>query len=92
MPAIWTAPKTWNVNDLVIALDLNKHIRDNEEYLKSRVDASFPVSAFSSISGYTHNNGTFQDVDAAVLNVNNMTTHGAPVLLGFSTLFKHSAS
>jgi hypothetical protein len=36
MPANWTAPKNWNVGELLIASDLNTHLRDNLEWLKSR--------------------------------------------------------
>ncbi len=36
MPATWTTPKNWNVGELLIASDLNTHVRDNLEWLKAR--------------------------------------------------------
>ena len=34
----WVAPRTWIVNEVVTAAELNTHIRDNELYLKSQTD------------------------------------------------------
>ncbi len=34
----WTAPKTWDVGDLVTASDMNEQIRDNLSYVKEQAD------------------------------------------------------
>jgi len=35
----WTAPRTWNVGELVTKTIMDTHVRDNEKYLKEHVDA-----------------------------------------------------
>ncbi len=36
----WTAPRTWTTGELVTKTILDTHIRDNEIYLKTAVDAA----------------------------------------------------
>ncbi len=38
MSAIWTTPKTWQVDELLTATDMNTHLRDNLDYLKLLAD------------------------------------------------------
>jgi hypothetical protein len=35
MPPIWTTPRTWATGELVTAAQLNQHLRDNLDWLKS---------------------------------------------------------
>jgi hypothetical protein len=37
MPPIWTTPRTWATGELVTAAQLNQHLRDNLDWLKSPV-------------------------------------------------------
>lgn len=48
MTATWTAPRTWNVGELVTAALLNTHLRDNMEWLKA--PAAVSASASTDIS------------------------------------------
>ena len=44
MPANWTTPKTWNTGDPLIATDMNTHIRDNFEFIKSPPTAAYKAN------------------------------------------------
>ncbi len=83
MPAIWTTPITWNVDQLVTNSDLNEQVRDNLEYLLS-----------PNHQRIMHNNGgdysitsvtTFQDIDSTDLSIS-LVTHGGPVLVHFQAV------
>jgi hypothetical protein len=50
MPATWTTPKNWNVGELLIASDLNTHLRDNLEWLKNRPFNSAAISVTNTTS------------------------------------------
>jgi hypothetical protein len=41
----WTAPRTWVTGEIVTAAELNAHVRDNMNFLKSGVVASTTVTA-----------------------------------------------
>lgn len=78
MPAIWTTPITWNVDQLVTNDDLNEQVRDNLEYLLSPNHQRIvrDNGGDYSITNVT----TFQDVDSTNLSIS-LTTHGGPVLV-----------
>jgi hypothetical protein len=50
MPTSWTTPKNWNVGELLIASDLNTHLRDNLEWLKSRPFNAATIAATNTTS------------------------------------------
>jgi hypothetical protein len=80
MPALWTAPRTWTTGDLVAAGDLNTHLRDNQEWLKTppfveKKQVNIPAS-------YTTTSTTLVDIDATNLSLTLATT-GGNVLVGF---------
>jgi len=76
MPAIWTTPITWNVDQLVTNTDLNEQVRDNLEYLLSPNHQHIlrDNGGNYSITNVT----TFQDIDSANLSLT-LETHGGPV-------------
>jgi hypothetical protein len=52
----WTTPKTWVLEELVTATDLNTFLRDNMLFLKTSLDSSGKIVAinstyFASLSG-----------------------------------------
>jgi hypothetical protein len=52
MATLWTAPRTWVVNEVVTAAELNAHVRDNLLELRARHGVSAkPAAAFSVASG-----------------------------------------
>jgi hypothetical protein len=91
MTAIWTPPRTWNVGELVTAGLLNTHLRDNLEFLKAQIDLPLNFASAASAALYTTTSTTFADVDATNLKLT-FTTSGGSVLLGLSTLGKHSVA
>ena len=78
MPAIWTTPATWQVDQLVTNNDLNEQVRDNLEYLLSPNHERIvrDNSGDYSITNVT----TFQDIDTTNLSIT-LVTHGGPVLV-----------
>jgi hypothetical protein len=46
----WTNPRTWTPGELVTALMMNQHVRDNLNYLKTTVDGSYPRQSFRGLS------------------------------------------
>lgn len=90
MTAVWTPPRTWNVGELVTAGLLNTHLRDNLEFLKAQIDLPLNFAAAASTTQYTTTSATYADVDTTNLKLT-LTTSGGVVLLGLSTLAKHSA-
>lgn len=79
MPAIWTPPATWTVNQLVTAGDLNEQVRDNLEWLKS------PPMGFKKLdegADYTTTSTNFVIVDTTFGTTLNVV--GGNVLVGFS--------
>ena len=77
----WTTPKTWSSEPLT-SLDLNTYMRDNQNYLKDRLDNG----AGSFVSGaalLTTTATEFVDVDADKLSLT-LETHGGDVLIGFT--------
>lgn len=77
----WTSPKTWTSEPLT-SLDLNTHLRDNQNHLKGRMDNRSSVIA-SGASSYRTTSTSFVDIDATHLSLT-VNTHGADVLLGFT--------
>lgn len=80
MPAIWTTPITWNVDQLVTNDDLNEQVRDNLEYLLS---PNHQRIIRDNGGNYSLTNVlTFQDIDSTNLSIT-LETHGGPVLVRF---------
>lgn len=88
MTATWTAPRTWETNDLVSANDLNQELRDNLEYLKSPVTALYNVNE---ASNYSTTSTSFVDVDGTDLALTIVTT-GGDVMVGFCASFINSTA
>jgi hypothetical protein len=77
MPAVWTAPATWSVDQLVTNDDMNEQVRDNLLYL---LEPNFEeLQADNSGTFSITNVTTFQDVDAN-FDVD-IDTHGGQVLV-----------
>ena len=75
----WTTPKTWAVDELVTASDLNTHIRDNLNALKVPPTDHYELNEGSD---YTTSSTSFVDVDATNLALT-ITTTGGDVLVHF---------
>lgn len=88
MTAIWTAPKTWAVGELVTASLLNTHLRDNLDFLKSP-----PVAQYvgNQASDYTTTSTSFTNVDGTNF-VLTITPAGSQVLVHFDGTIIHSAT
>jgi hypothetical protein len=80
MTAIWTTPKTWVTGDPLTASDLNTHVRDNLDYLKSPPTTLYQIAG---TSDYTTTSTAFTDVDGTNLALA-ITTAGGDVLIFFS--------
>lgn len=85
----WTSPKTWSSEPLT-SIDLNTYVRDNQNHLKNRLDAS-SSRVISSNADLTTMANEFVDVDATKLALT-LTTHGGDVLLGFTGTVEHSVN
>ena len=83
MPATWTTPITWNVDQLVTNTDLNQQLRDNLEYLLSPNHQRIirDNGGDYSITNVT----TFQDIDSTNLSIT-LVTHGGPVWVHFQAV------
>lgn len=77
----WTNPKTWSSEPLT-SLDLNTYMRDNQNYLKDRLDNS-AQKVVSGAELLTTTSNEFVDVDADKFSLTLMT-HGGDVLVGFT--------
>ena len=75
----WEMPKTWTVDELVTAGDLNQHIRNNMNALKNPPSAHFEPNLGTD---YTTSQTSFVDVDATNLALT-INTHGGDVFLHF---------
>jgi hypothetical protein len=75
----WVTPKTWSVDELVTASDLNTHLRDNLNALKAPPSASVVLNQ---ASDYTTSNTSFVDIDATTLALT-ITTTGGDVFVHF---------
>lgn len=89
MPANWTPPITWTVDQLVTNSDLNEQLRDNLLYLltPNHERILLTLGANYSITNVT----TFQDVDPTNLSID-LTTHGGPVWLHFQAAVSTSGT
>jgi hypothetical protein len=83
MPAVWTAPITWQVDQLVTEADLNEQLRDNLEYLlrPNHQQIIRNNGGNYTLTGVT----TFQDIDSANLSLT-LVTHGGPVWVHFQAV------
>lgn len=86
---VWTTPKTWSSEPLT-SLDLNTHVRDNQNHLKDRLDAS-ASRIIRGARAITTTSTAFVDVDSLNLALT-LTTHGGDVLLGFTGSIKNQAN
>lgn len=74
----FTTPKTWAVDELLTANDMNTHIRDNLAALKDPPSAIYDGGTLT----HTTTSSTFADVDAVNLKLS-VTITGDTVLIGF---------
>jgi len=82
---VWSTPKTWSPGELVTAGDLNLHLRDNLNALKTPPTALIrytPGTPFSTTST------TFVDIHSS-LNFN-LTTSGGALLIGLTGRVYHN--
>ena len=85
----WTTPKTWSSEPLT-SIDLNTYMRDNQNHLKDRLDAS-ASRVVGEGAVFTTTANEFVDVDTTKLALT-LTTHGGDVLLGFTGTVQFSLS
>jgi hypothetical protein len=92
MPSIWTAPRTWTVGEIVTAGQLNTHLRDNLEFLKTREDT--PLNSFTTTTTAAHatTSSTFVEVNAGVFTFTITCTGSAFIMLGVSGVWKCSTA
>ncbi len=83
MPAVWTAPATWQVDQLVTNDDLNEQVRDNLSYLLSPNHQRIVRDNGGNYS--ITNVTTFQDIDTTNLSIT-LVTHGGPVQVHFQAI------
>lgn len=84
----WTTPKTWNVDELLTAANLNTHLRDNLNALKSPPTGHYECNE---AADYTTTSTSFVDVDGTNLALT-FTTNGGDVLVHFHASVMHTAS
>lgn len=75
----WTTPKTWATDELVTASNLNTHLRDNLNALKSPPSAAYTLNE---AADFTTTSTSFVDVSASKLALT-ITTAGGDVLVHF---------
>lgn len=89
----WTAPKTWARNDPLNADNLNTFIRDNQNYLKSQVDAAANVvHRARKVSGSNVSLATNDDVFSSPLLALTIAKASANVLAGCQVTFRDPAT
>lgn len=76
MPAVWTQPITWEVDQLVTEGDLNEQVRDNLEWLKDP-----PRAAVALAANIATTSTAFVDAPGLTLT---LTTAGGALLVGFT--------
>ncbi|HVO70081.1 MAG TPA: hypothetical protein VMT24_08550 [Aggregatilineaceae bacterium] len=82
----WTTPKTWNVDELLTAANLNTHLRDNLNALKAPPTDHYECDEASE---YTTTSTSFVDVDGTNLALT-ITTSGGDVLVHFHASVVHT--
>lgn len=70
----WTTPKTWSSEPLT-STDLNTYVRDNQAYLKDRIDGANAAQYNTQVTAST-TSATVVDIDATNLNLTITTTGG----------------
>ncbi|MBN1963309.1 MAG: hypothetical protein JW910_01600 [Anaerolineae bacterium] len=84
----WTTPRTWAVDELVTAANMNTHLRDNLSYLFAR-----PLDSVRDTGTYATTSTSFVDVSASNLIVTLTITSGrALVLASFSSYVPNTAA
>lgn len=81
----WSTPKTW-ASEPLTSVDLNTYIRDNQNYLKDRVDG---VADQYAGSGHTTTSTSYVDVDATNMAFT-LTTTGKDVLVTCTLVTSHT--
>jgi hypothetical protein len=77
----WTTPKIW-ASEPLISTDLNTYVRDNQTYLKDRIDAT--AKQYIRTSGdYSTTSSSLVDIDATNLALT-LTTLGGDVRVTFT--------
>lgn len=76
MPAVWTQPITWEVDQLVTEGQLNEQVRDNLEWLKNPPRAAADLAA-----NIATTSTAFVDAPGLALT---LTTAGGALLVGFT--------
>ena len=84
----WVSPKSWAVNELLTASNMNIHLRDNLGALK---DPPTDYYDFNEGADYTTTSATFADIDATDLALT-ITTTGGDVFVHFHGLVKNSTT
>lgn len=85
----WTSPKTWSSEPLTSS-DLNTYVRDNQDYLKDRLDNSVS-KIIAGTTALSTSSDIFVDIDSEKLSIS-LTTHGGDVLVGFTGTIKSANS
>lgn len=82
----WTTPRTWVSGELVTAVIMNGHVRDNFNALH------VPAGGYSLIdqTDYATSSASFTDVDATNLNIT-FTSGGGDILVYFSGSIANSS-
>ncbi|MGQ9889713.1 MAG: hypothetical protein ACUVSX_14670 [Aggregatilineales bacterium] len=83
MPAIWTQPITWEVDQLVTEGQLNEQVRDNLEWLKNP-----PRAAAALAANIATTSTAFVDAPGLALT---LTTAGGALLVGFTGVAGNAA-
>ncbi len=84
----WTTPKTWSVDELLTAADLNEQLRDNMNALKSPPSAEYTLNE---ASDYSTSSTTFVDVDGTNLALT-VNTNGGDVMVHFHGVINSSGN
>lgn len=79
----WTEPKTWSSEPLT-STDMNQYVRDNQNYLKDRLDNK-ETYELNEGSNFATTSTSFVEVDGAGDQLElTITTEGGAVLVGFA--------
>lgn len=84
----WVEPKTWSVDELVTASNLNTHLKGNLNALKNPPTDEYVCDESNY---YTTTSTSFVNVDGTNLSLT-ITTTGGDVMVGFNASFYNNAS
>lgn len=88
----WTTPKTWAELETLTSADMNLHLKDNLDFLRSKLAAT-PNQVFNTFTGTnpTIASGTFADVQGG-LNIASFTPQSASSLIQIGLVINISPS